>query len=274
MKQDTAKKSSRKKVIKTIFFFIFLAVFLFSGYKVLSILTEYQKAVNTYSDVEKLAVSAHKDTEKSSSVDMDAIVAEAITIPTPTRRISMDFDYLKEEASSEIVGWIFADWVNIDYPIVQHSDNDYYIERMYNGKANINGAIFMDYRNYPDYSDRNTVIYGHHMANGTMFGDLDKYKKQAYYDEHPIMLLYTPEGDFLVELFSGTIEDGNSEFLRFDFDSEEDFLSYVNGFRARSLFESDVEVNPGDRILSLCTCSYERSNGRYLVMGRLVPLYE
>ena len=105
-----------------------------------------------------------------------------------------------------------------------------------------------------------------------MFHTLEGYKKQDYYDSHPIMILYTPDGDYLVELISGTIEDGMKEFVKFDFENEEDFTEYVNALRSRSTFQSTVELQPDDRLLSLCTCSYEWSEARYLVVGRLTPI--
>lgn len=83
------------------------------------------------------------------------------------------------------------------------------------------------------------------------------------------MLLYTPEGDYTLELISGTVEDGNYEFVAFDLPQE---LEYVEGFRSCSTFRSDVPIEDGDRLVSLCTCSYETENVRYMVIGRLVPV--
>lgn len=145
---------------------------------------------------------------------------------------------------------------------------------MYDGSANGSGSIFADYRNSDDFSDRNTVLYGHHMKNGTMFNELTKYNKQEFYDSNPIMYLYTPEGDYLIELICGTVEDGDYEFVKFSFESEKEFFAYVGERRAYSTFESDVELMPDDRIISLCTCSYEWNNARYMLIGRLVPITE
>ena len=88
------------------------------------------------------------------------------------------------------------------------------------------------------------------------------------------MLLCTPEGDYLIELICGTVEDGNYEFVQFEFADEDAFTEYVDAQRSRSTFQSNVELSPGDRIISLCTCSYEWNNARYMIIGRLVPLYQ
>ncbi len=184
---------------------------------------------------------------------------------------SMDFAPLTE-LNSDIVAWLCAEGTAIDYPVLHTDDNAYYLTRLYTGESNRNGSLFADYRNSGLFTEQNTVIYGHNMRSGAMFHSLGEYKAQDYYDAVPTMTLYTPEGDYIVELFSGTIENGNYEFVEFDFVSGEAFLAYVDGFRARSTFQSDVDIGPTDRIVSLCTCSYEQNNARYMLMGKLTPL--
>ena len=185
----------------------------------------------------------------------------------------MDFAKLKE-INGDIIGWLFGEGTNIDYPVLQSSDNDYYLDHLYNREANSSGSLFADYNNSSDFSDRNTVIYGHHMANGSMFGSLELYRDQDYYDSAPTMMLYTPDGDYLVELICGTDEDGYDDgFFSFEFKNEEEFQQYVDSFRARSTFQSNVVVQPGDRLISMCTCAYVFDNARYVLVGRLVPLY-
>ncbi len=91
-----------------------------------------------------------------------------------------------------------------------------------------------------------------------------------HYDALPAITLYTPKGDYAIELFAGTVEDGDYKFVKFDCESDDAFMEYMNAFRFRSTFTSDVAVEPTDRIVTICTCSYERSNAWYAVMGRLV----
>lgn len=191
---------------------------------------------------------------------------------TPERQISMDFTELLK-TNSDIKGWIFGEGTNVDYPILQTDDNDFYMDHLYNKEANSSGSIFADYRNESDFSDRNTVLYGHHMGNGTMFGSIEHYASQDFYDATPTMMLYTPEGDYRIELICGTHESGDEQFVEFNFKTEEDFQKYVESFRERSTFKSDVQVQPGDKLISLCTCAYVFDNARFLLMGRLVPLY-
>ena len=112
------------------------------------------------------------------------------------------------------------------------------------------------------------------MKNGLMFQPLSEYKEQDFYEAHPTMMVYTTEGDYLVELICGTIEDGNYEFVKFSFDDFNDMSRYVDELKARSTFESEVTLLPGDKLVSMCTCTYERQNARYMLVGRVVELYE
>ena len=196
-------------------------------------------------------------------------IAALEEIPQPV--ITMDFTPLKE-INAEIVAWLSADGTNIDYPVLHTDNNSYYLNHLYTEEVNSSGSLFVDYRNTGLFTDRNTVIYGHNMKNNTMFNALESYKKQGFYDEHPTMQLYTPDGDYLIELICGTVEDGNYEFVKLDFTDEDVFTEYVESHRSRSTFQSKVELQPGDRIISLCTCSYEWSNARYMVIGRLTPI--
>ena len=150
---------------------------------------------------------------------------------------------------------------------------------MMNLMAGLNGytlcsSIYSEKLNKKDFSDRDTVVYGHHMKNGTMFGSIEEYQEQEFYDAAPTMMLYTPEGDYLVELISGTVENGNQQFVEFEFEDEDAFMEYVNSFIERSTFKSKFQVHPGDRLISLCTCAYVFNNARYMLIGRLVPLYD
>lgn len=188
------------------------------------------------------------------------------------RQVSLDFTNL-QSLYPDTVAWLSSEVLRINYPVMHTVDNDFYIDHLYNGELNAYGALFADYRNKGDFSDQNTVIYGHHMRDGTMFGSLEDYRSQSFYDLYPTMTLYTPEGDYRIEFFSGTSEDGDYEFVEFNFDSDEAFMNYVQDLRARSEFTSDVEVQPGDRLISLCTCAYNRLNARFMLVGKLVPIY-
>lgn len=184
---------------------------------------------------------------------------------------SVDFSAL-EKISPDVVAWLTSEGTGIDYPVVLGTDNDYYLRHLFTGERNKLGAIFMDYRNHGDFSDKNTILYGHNMKDGSMFSSLTKYKAQSYYDSFPAMVLYTPSGDFKIELFAGIIVDGNQESVRFDFKDDQDFQNYIDSLKKASSFKSDTAVTADDRIITLCTCSYEFNNARYALFGKLTPI--
>ena len=145
-----------------------------------------------------------------------------------------DFEALRS-AYPDICAWIFSPGTVLDYPVVQAEDNDYYLEHLPDGTANRNGSVFMDWRNRGDFSDRLTAVYGHHIRGGRMFSVLDGYKEQAYYEEHPFLYLYTPEGSFRLELLAGAVLDGAGGDIPVDGSAEEQ-TAWLEALAARSTF--------------------------------------
>ena len=168
--------------------------------------------------------------------------------------------------------WIRIDGTVIDYPIMLGPDNDYYLTRLPNGKSSKNGSIFMDYRNAADFSGQHTLIYGHNMKSGAMFGGLRNYGKQSFYDNHPTASIFTPNKNYKVLLFAGYRLNPAVEMLPLGFNNTEALNKYVQDVKKRSLFKSDVEVSAGDRLVSLATCEYSIKNGRLVLIGKLVGL--
>ncbi len=189
----------------------------------------------------------------------------------PEQITQMDFAPL-QVLNADVVGWLYGEGSPIDYPVVLGRDNEYYLTHLFDNQRNKLGSLFMDYRNCGDFSDKNTVIYGHNMKDGSMFASLTRYKEQAYFDSHSTMTLYTPAGDFVIVLFAGIVADGDYEFIRFEFQNGEDFTDYINNVRRNSTFKSELVVDPDDRIVTLCTCSYDFNNARFALFGVLRDL--
>jgi len=129
----------------------------------------------------------------------------------------------------------------------------------------------MDYRSAPDFSDANTLIYGHHMKDGDMFGIVEKYKAQAFYEEHPIVFMYTAEKDYALEVFAGYLVSAiHPVFFEREFRDDEAYEVYLKSIRKLSFFQSEVEVTAEDRIVSLVTCTYDFEQARFVLAGKLV----
>ena len=188
--------------------------------------------------------------------------------PTEPEPFPIDFDALRK-IYPDITGWISCAGPGIDLPIVQGTDNDYYLNHLPNGEKNKMGSIFLDYRNAPDFSDVNTMVFGHNMKTGDMFGNLKEYRNQAFYEEHSVMTIYIPGKEFELKLFSGYMLDSGYEIPPTSFKDANAFDEYIKNITRRSLFKSDVEVNYGDRLVCLVTCTPASDNTRFIVVGKI-----
>ena len=190
----------------------------------------------------------------------------------PLTPITVNFELLQQQ-SEDVVGWLYGEGTPLNYPVAQADNNDYYLRRLLDGSYNYGGTLFMDYRNDAAAADWCTTIYGHSMQDDTMFGSLLDYKKQAYYDEHPVLWYFTPEQAYKVELIGGYLTNAYSEVYIAPEDAEgRDALAAR--IKNNSTFVSGVTWEADSRLLMLSTCSYETDDSRYVLLGKLVPVTE
>lgn len=186
------------------------------------------------------------------------------------RMISIDFNSLKA-INGDVDAWIISEGTPISYPVVtcdSEDDYSYYISHLFNGVRNKLGTLFFDTRTVP-FKENNTIIYGHNMLNGTMFSSLLNYRKQSYYNKHPAMKLYTPEGNYKILIFSGYMTTAKSDAYILNLTGDA-FAEYIKKAVAGSDFKTDVSVGAGDRLITLSTCDNQTSEKRYVVHGVLV----
>lgn len=191
---------------------------------------------------------------------------------------NIDFEELNQ-INEDSVGWIELKDTVIDYPIVQGDDNEYYLHNDINGNSSKNGTIFQDVRDGAIGSDELTdfnVLYGHHMASGAMFAGICNYKNPNYVNDHPFAVIYGEDGSvYQAEFFAGQVISGESDegLYVYKFDSEQEFDDYIEGLKENSTFDTNVEIEYGDKILALVTCSYETNNSRYVLYAKLSRQY-
>lgn len=198
---------------------------------------------------------------------------------------SIDFEELKDK-NEAICGWITIDGTNINYPIVNATDenNDYYAHHDLDGNYSNSGTIYVDNRcnslENPTYDLSDvTLVYGHHMKYGKMFANLCNYMNDKFIDDHQFGVIYTPDGyAYKVTFFAGSRYSGESDapMYRKSLEDEEAFYDYIDSLKEVSSFVSDVEVNYGDKIIGLVTCEYSAgidSNYRYCLFGILEKQY-
>ena len=181
----------------------------------------------------------------------------------------IDFDALRE-MNGDIVGWIYITNSEIDYPVLQAADNDYYISHSADREENRAGAIFLDYQNAPDFSDRNTIIYGHRMNNGSMFADLHKFEDEAFFRENDIIYLYLPDGTVRqYKVFAAFVAGDVDDVYTIGFGSDEAYADYLTKMQGRSGVKTDFALSADDNIITLSTCVRGEESKRYVVQAIL-----
>lgn len=258
-----------KKVIRSILILIFLFVFSFSAWQLWKICTGYKAGKESYNKLEQYVSFAEPEDFSTNVISPITAPAEDSTAATELPDISawplVDFVQLSE-VNPDIVGWIYIEGTDINYPVVQGTDNDYYLKHLFDGTYNSSGCIFLDYRCSADFSDRHCILYGHHMNNKTMFGGLVEYKKQAFYDEHSVALLVTPTAYHKIQFFSGYVSDNWSNAWDLALD-DTDHAAWLNEILSKSCFDTDYAPGVKDRIITLSTCTYEFESAKFVLHG-------
>ncbi len=154
------------------------------------------------------------------------------------------------EDNPNTVGWLIVSGTNIDYPVLQYSDNSYYLNHDFNNQYNNTGWIFMDYRNHLD--DQNIVIYGHHRRDGSMFGSTDLLFNKDFYKENQEILLITPEETITYVIFSVYSTNSKDNYTNQNFDN---FRETLELFKNRSKIDFDVSLDGIKQIITLSTCN-------------------
>lgn len=169
--------------------------------------------------------------------------------------IDADFNELKQ-INKEVRGWIQVNGTNINYPYVQASDNDFYLNHSFDKSSNGAGWIFMDYRNNSQEFDKNTIIYGHGRSNTSMFGTLKNILKSSWFKDsnNYVIKLATEQENSLWEVFSIYKIPTTSDYLQIKFSSDEEFQNFANKLIERSAYNFNTPVNSTDKIITLSTC--------------------
>lgn len=259
-----------KKSLKLILIFlcvVLIGVFAFSAYKIFSTLNGYRQAEKTYT-----AMSNQFATVVSAPTPVPEQEKKAPDIDPEVSPLSIDFEGLRNQ-STDYVAWIYSPDTPINYPIAYTDNNFYYLDHIPGEQYNANGTLFIDCKNASDFSDQNTCIYGHNMNDGSMFASLRNYRDAAYYPEHPVIYLSTPDFNYRLDLIGGFVTEPTSFAYALNFDAPEQFMAYIETIRSLSTFDSDVEVTETDRVVTLSTCTYEIDDGRYVVVGKLTQIH-
>lgn len=194
--------------------------------------------------------------------------SEAIKQPEK-KQILERFDPLLEK-NSDTVGWLKVPGTSIDYPVVQGEDNDYYLERNFDKQHSSAGSIFMDYRGNIDPFYQNTVIYGHHMKNGTMFKDLVKFRNPDFLANHRTIYFTSLYEETEWEIFAVFDSDVSFDYIRPQYYKDVDFADFVKTLKSKAGLPDDWHLDKQQQILTLSTCSYVFNDARLVVQAKRV----
>ncbi|MBN6206416.1 class B sortase [Ralstonia pickettii] len=244
-----------KKVLSGVLTVICLAVFIYAAHGLISTYLDYSKNKKLVSDLQETFYQ-EKETE---------------TVGGSSQMIRSGFDRLLAQ-NDELVGWITIEDTQIDYPILKADNNNDYLRRDFYKEYNILGSIFMDFRNDIASNDLNTIVYGHRTKDGSMFEGLTNYQDEEFFESHSTFTFDTLYESYEAEVFAVYITLTDFDYIQTNFETTEQYEALLTEIEEKSIYDTDIEIGPTDRILTLSTCDYalDDNNGRLVVQAKLV----
>lgn len=176
-----------------------------------------------------------------------------------------------KEFNDYIFAWIELDNTSINYPVVQGKDNLEFLKENYYGEYSATGAIFLDYRNNQNLTDFYSIIYGHHMDNSRMFGDLDLYKDQDFFDNNKSGRIYLESGTYELEIFaSAVVSSYDSSVFSTSKYSEYERGRFLNYIKDSAIFYRNINISTNDKIVALSTCTNDFTDGRFVLFAKIL----
>ena len=242
--------------------------------KLLSAIEIYEKE-GTKEVVQNTAEDGEENIESESEEKGETITTEDTKEQNEKIERMLQVKQLQAQ-NADIVGWLEIENTNINYPVLQGTDNSYYMRHNYKKEKSKNGSIFLNSDYNWNIPSNNLLIYGHNLGNGMMFQELLKYEKESFYQEHPIIRFTTAKEDAEYEIISAFksrvyYKSEKNVFRYYYFinsKSEEEYNQFVKNAKNASLYPIDTTANYGDQLITLSTCSYYIEDGRFAVVGR------
>ena len=265
------KKLRFRKWVIVVFLVFFISIFVLSAYQVFSWYTDNQKTEDLEKNIiDTTKVKEKKDNDNTENVNPPEDTSNDYWDYIKMNLLEVDFNELLKK-NPDTVGWIEVKGTNINYPIVQTTDNSYYLTHAFDGSKNEAGWVFMDYRNDPVNFNQNTILYAHSRLTGSMFGSLKNILNSSWYSnkENHIIRLSTPTENTMWQVFSVYTIPKESYYITPSFNSAEAYGEFLNTMKSRSEVEFSAEVNTNDKILTLSTCKDNFGN-RVVMHAKLI----
>lgn len=230
---------------------------------------KYYQAKKSYSNIKEIKPLVEDNTDEDTKLLQNSAAFNSLVISTsyvPPKKDTIN-EMKLEETNADYKMWLSIPNTNIDYPVVQGKDNDFYLHNNFYKDENPSGAIFMDYKNNLD-TDKNLIIYGHNMKDGTMFCELNKYKETDDISNCKINIIKN-NSELTYEVFSVFVTDEKFDNLKYSFKSTEEYINYLKYLKAKSISSNLSEDINYSSIITLYTCSYEFEGARTIVCAGL-----
>ena len=274
---EEKKKKKINKLLDVLLVF-FIVVFLVSGFFLARYIYNIKKSESAFAEVEGLIA---KETPTSDTTPKGKKIIEKNGTYYVEQEDGEDTFYKYDdlyEANHDFIGWLHIDDTPIDYPVMYTpQDDEFYLRKDFNKQYSLSGTLFIDGRDKIANPSDNIIIYGHHMKSGTMFGSLQKYESQDYYESHKLIHFDTlyEEGTYeVIAAFKTQIYDeGYTGFVVYDFINaldREDFDYFVANCKELSSINASATASYGDKLITLTTCAYHVDNGRFVVIAKKV----
>ena len=217
-----------------------------------------------------------KDKKDNENILSNVVVEEEQITETKTEKM-LELEELKKE-NEEIIGWLEIEDTKINYPVVQTTDNDFYLTHNYKKEKSSAGSLFLDKDFDLENGSSNYLIYGHRSTRGLMFEDLMKYAKKDFYENHTKIKFTTEKEDAIYEIlavfYSRVYYKSEKNVFRYYFfvnaETEKEFNDYVSNAKKTSIYDTGVTAEYGDQLLTLSTCEYSQEDGRFAVVAKKI----
>lgn len=254
--------------IWNLIFGVVLIAFFYCSYQICLFVWGYYAARTEYNALETDFVQI--EPEKSVAPNEPKPGQKVKEEKNPTK-LQVDINKLKV-INPDIVAWIYFPNAKISYPVMHTTDNNYYLTHTYKKTVMRVGSIFIDCQNKGDFSDKNTIIYGHNMKDGSMFGKLKNYNKKIFADNNQCFYILTKNKMYRCDVFSTYLTSADSNTYTYQFESQLSYTKYLEMIKKQAKFTSDEQVTAQDNIVTLSTCTGISHDYRQVVQGKLVDV--
>ena len=250
----------KRRVIISVIACVLIAVIAYSGYRLFNIEYNYATEASMHSQLMQYKP--------------EMPISEANLPATPTREVNQGIlDLQSKYPNANVVGWLTIPNTKIDYPFAQAQDNSAYLSLDLDHNWAQSGTIFMDYRNKSNFSDFNTIIFGHHMNSGSMFSSLQYFIDQDFFDKNKSGTIFLADRTYQIEIIAVAVIDPDDALI-YDptIATDAEKTAFLDHVKSVARHYRNVSISKNDHIVTLSTCNYEYQNAREVLIGRLVEI--